>query len=150
MGILDTCLLYTSIALYIRPLLFIHCRSSWLHGYLIQSDVLSAIFIEAVFITMWSLELFKHLTLTGVFCFPLTCHRGLKYLEHVNRLLHSWPLFSAAGLTISEMAVQGQAPAFSACLVQKRSHSRLKLFISSNGSKTIYASYSIHPIFWWK
>lgn len=145
MGILDTCLLYTSIALYTRSLLFIHYRSSWLHFYLMQSDILSAIFI-----TMWSLELFKHLTLTGAFCFLLICHRGLKYLEHVSRLLHSWPLVSAAGLTISKMAVQGQAPAFSACLVRERSHSCLKLFMSSNGYKTIYARYSIRPIFWWK
>lgn len=110
-------------------------------SYLIQSDILSAIFIEPVFITMWSLELFKHLTLTGGFCFLLICHRGVKFFEHVSRLLHSWSLVSGARLTSSKMAFQGQGPAFSACLVQERSHSRLKLFMSSNGYKSIYTRY---------
>lgn len=67
--------------------------------------------------------------------------QGVKYFEHVSRLLHSWSLVSGARLTISKMAFQGQGPAFSACLVQERSHSRLKLFMSSNGYKTIYTRY---------
>lgn len=99
---------------------------------------------------MWSWELFKQLTLTRAFCFLLTCHRGLRYLQHVSRLLHLWPLVSAAGLTNSNMALQGQALAFPTCLVWERSHSQLELLMSCNVYKTIYAWHSICLIFWWK
>lgn len=47
------------------------------------------VLFDQFFIISWSLQLFKHLTLSGAFFFFVpTCHRGLKCLQNVSRLLY--------------------------------------------------------------
>lgn len=68
----------------------------------VRHIVKCSVLFDKFFIVIWSLQLFKPLTLSGAF-FYTTC------LQNVSRLQCFGPLASAAGFTNSYMALQGQA-----------------------------------------